>query len=165
MRVVPEATYKSRALEGRRVSSKSPSEGPRPRLGSCWRNEREKCSPDKGSLICPPGQSMIFYLSSTPPIWLLKTSLGDITSHFTSFKKRLALTEILSLLGIEKPLSRHTSFECRGWMHAISRIFLPTKSLSSALDCLKIRSWWGGFQIIVSMPLYCEWFGSHPQDH
>ena len=39
--------------------------GPRPRLLS-WGNGREKFFPDKGSLICQPGKSMMFQPSQSP---------------------------------------------------------------------------------------------------
>ena len=59
------ARGESRAREGRRVSSKSPS---RVRDGDeevAGRNGREYCSPNEGSLICPPGKSMIFHKKET----------------------------------------------------------------------------------------------------
>ena len=46
-----------RALEGRRVSSKKPFDGPRRRRGSWW--EERKRNPDEGSLVCPPGSRQI----------------------------------------------------------------------------------------------------------
>ena len=48
------------ALEGRLVSSKSPSRVRDGDEGAAGRNAREQCFPDEGSLICPPGKSMIF---------------------------------------------------------------------------------------------------------
>ena len=53
--VVPEATRKARAREGRRVSSKGPSGVQDGDEGVAGRNGREKYFPDEGSLICPPG--------------------------------------------------------------------------------------------------------------
>ena len=50
-----------RALEGRHVSSKKPFKGPRRRQGSWWEERKRIVFPDEGSLICPPGKSMIFF--------------------------------------------------------------------------------------------------------
>ena len=51
----------SRALEGQRVSSKSPSRVRNRDEGVAGRNGREKRFPDEGSLICPPGKIVIFH--------------------------------------------------------------------------------------------------------
>ena len=59
---------------------KKPFKGPRPRLGSCWRKGREYCFLDKGSLICPKGNSIIFHLfgplifKSLRPLWKASSS-------------------------------------------------------------------------------------------
>ena len=62
------AREESRALEGRSVSSKSPSRVQDGDKGVAKRNEREKCFPDEGSLICPPGKSMILHKKETEKI-------------------------------------------------------------------------------------------------
>ena len=54
--VVPEATHK--ASQGSETET-------RELLG---RMEKKSISPHEGSLICPPGKSMIFYLSGPPNI-------------------------------------------------------------------------------------------------
>ena len=61
--VVWEATHKARfkALEGHCVSSKSPSNVQNSDEVVAGREEREKYFLDEGSLIHPPGKSMIFY--------------------------------------------------------------------------------------------------------
>ena len=64
------ARGKSRAWEGRRVSSKSPSRVRDGDEGVAGRNGREYCFPDEGSLICPPGKSMSFYKKETGKNWL-----------------------------------------------------------------------------------------------
>ena len=58
------ARGESRAREGRRVSSKSPSRVRDGDEGVAGRKGREKYFSDKGSLICPPGKSMMFYTKS-----------------------------------------------------------------------------------------------------
>ena len=59
------ARGESRAQEGRRVSSKSPSRVRDGDEGVVRRNGREQCFSDKGSLICPPGKSMSFHKKET----------------------------------------------------------------------------------------------------
>ena len=59
------ARGESRALEGRRVSSKSPSRVRVGDKGVAGRNYKEQCFPDEGSLICPPGKSMSFHKKET----------------------------------------------------------------------------------------------------
>ena len=55
------ARSESKALEGCRVSSKSPSRVRDGDEGVAGRNGREKCFTDEGSLICPPDKSKIFF--------------------------------------------------------------------------------------------------------
>ena len=52
-----------RALEGRRVSSKSPSRVRDGDEGVAGRNKREQRFPNEGSLICPPGNAMNDYFT------------------------------------------------------------------------------------------------------
>ena len=60
------ARGESRALEGRCVSSKSPSKVRDRDQGVAWRNERKRIVfPDEGSLIWPTGKSMHFYKKET----------------------------------------------------------------------------------------------------
>ena len=59
------ARGKPRALEGHCASSKSPSRVRDGDEGVAGRNGREYCFPDEGSLICPPGKSMIFHKKET----------------------------------------------------------------------------------------------------
>ena len=61
----------SRAKEGHRVSSKSPSRVRDRDEGVAGRNGREQCFPDEGSLICPPGKSMSFHKKETEKIELV----------------------------------------------------------------------------------------------
>ena len=60
-----------RALEGSRVSSKSPSRVRDRDKGVAGRNRREKYFPYEGSLIYPPGKSMIFYKKGNKKIELV----------------------------------------------------------------------------------------------
>ena len=59
------ARGESRAREGRRVSSKSPSRVRDGDEGVAGRNGQKLCFPDEGSLIYPPGKSMFFYKKET----------------------------------------------------------------------------------------------------
>ena len=59
-----------RALEGRRVSPKSPWRGRDGDEGVAGKNGREWSFPDEGSLICPPGKSMIFHIKETEKDWV-----------------------------------------------------------------------------------------------
>ena len=63
------------------VSSKSPSRVWDHDKGVAWRNGREKCFPDEGSWICPPGKSMILHPSAPPNIWLLPPSQPTSNQH------------------------------------------------------------------------------------
>ena len=57
--------HEARVLEGRCVSSKSPSRVRDRDERVAGRDYRKWCFPDEGSLICPPGKSMIFYKKET----------------------------------------------------------------------------------------------------
>ena len=57
-----------RALKWRFSSSESPSRVRDGDKGVAGRNGREKCFTVKGSLICPPGKSMIFHKEETEKI-------------------------------------------------------------------------------------------------
>ena len=54
-----------RTLEGHRVSSKSPLRVRDRDIRVAGRNGSEKCFPDEGSWICPPGKSMSFHKKET----------------------------------------------------------------------------------------------------
>ena len=51
----------SRALEGRRVSSKKPFKGPRQRQGSCWEEQKRTAFPRQGGIDLPFRQSNEFF--------------------------------------------------------------------------------------------------------
>ena len=64
------ARGESRALEGRPISLKCPSRIQDGNEGVAGRNWREKCFPNEGSLICPPGKSMSFHKKETEKNWV-----------------------------------------------------------------------------------------------
>ena len=51
-------------------ASRGPFRGPRRRRGSCWEERKRSLSPTRGSLICPPGKSMIFRKIETQKKWV-----------------------------------------------------------------------------------------------
>ena len=69
--VVPESMHEHEASRGRHASSKSPSRVRDRDEGVAGRNGREKCFPDKGSLICPPAQCKVHACSSLKSAWIL----------------------------------------------------------------------------------------------
>ena len=77
------ARGKSRALEGRRVSSKSLSRVQDGDEGVAGRNGREWCFPNEGLLICPPGKSMIFHKREIKKIELV-ARLGSAANSIAS---------------------------------------------------------------------------------
>ena len=58
--------------------------------GVAWRNYGEQCFANEGSLICPPGKLMIFYLSSH----LIFECLRDYHGHFSSFFQKIPKSNI-----------------------------------------------------------------------
>ena len=65
-------------------------QGPRRRRGSCW--DEQKCVPDKGSSICPPGKSMIYFTivifdSLCPPLIIDDEFLNVISVNFRELHK------------------------------------------------------------------------------
>ena len=64
------ARGESRALEGRPISLKCPSRIQDGNEGVAGRNWREKCFPNEGSLICPPGKLKIFHWMETDKNWV-----------------------------------------------------------------------------------------------
>ena len=83
-----DARGESRALEGRRVSSKSPSRVRDRDEGVAGRNGREKYFPSEESLIFPPGKSMIFYKKVTDKNWV-----GGLTCTTTDTESAAAAAE------------------------------------------------------------------------
>ena len=102
--VVPEATHEaSRGPEKGTVSAQKGFK--RVRDGDEWvagRNGREQCFPNEGSLICPPGKSMICYEKETEKNELVARPETEWTSWMvatmTAKKVKLVMSEYSCLI-------------------------------------------------------------------